>query len=927
MTIPSPTPTRPAAAGGRDFDALFDPRVVALVGASAAPTKWGHLLARNLLTGTDRRTVHLVSRSGGEILGHPVHRSLADLPERPDLVVVVVPVASVEQTVEDALAAGARAIVVITVGYRESGPEGAARERALADRVRAAGALLVGPNCNGVWNGAVQLDAMTWLDDPQTGSLAVVSQSGGIITELVSLGPRHDVGFSRLLSFGNQADVDAAELVRALTHDPATKVIAAYVEEFRDGRAFLEAAAEAIAAGKPVVLLAPPSSDPTRRAVASHTGSLLADDVARRAACRAVGIVQVETPPQLIEAVEALRARRAPRGPRVGVIADGGGQAVLGAGAAVARGLDVPGFSDDLERAIADATAGASARRNPVDITGGSHFELSDYADAVRVVAASGEVDAVVLTSMFGGYERQSVAYVADELAAAEALTTVAEDTGVPVVVHTWYGDTPGAQVLRAGGVPVFEDVGTALDAVVLLRDREDVHGLPAVAGRAEAPGDVATRGVLPADLPDAETFGDEPAGARPAAARPSIGGPRPATTPAGRAAYWRDRRVVEAAGIPVAAARPASTPDDAVLAADALGYPVVLKVLGRAHKSDDGGVVLDVASAAAVRAAAERLLGDRPGAELAVEAQAPLRDGVELLVGVRRDPSFGPLVVVGAGGLHAELHQDVAVALAPVDAARGERLVRSLRIAPLLAGARGRPVLDVAAAGRAVAALSAALDGPGSPDELEVNPLLVLPAGVLALDAHAVRPRDAADREAADRERPATATATATHAPASRTDTAVGVSPAPAAAAAGRAALPPADPAPLPPTTVGALVREARAAVRGLSPDDLRRELEERRPVLIDVRDVRERWKEGAIPGATHVPRGMLEFWADPTSEYHRAELDPERPVVAYCAGGWRSALAAVTLQRLGYRDVAHLDPGFSGWKAEGGAWEPVRR
>ncbi|MFZ0092254.1 MAG: CoA-binding protein, partial [Solirubrobacteraceae bacterium] len=276
----------------RSIAPLFAPTSVAVVGASADPRKWGNWLARGALRGEARRPAYLVNRRGGVLLGRRAFAALAELPERPDMVVIAVPFPALAGAVDDALAAGARAIVVISSGG--AGDASAALDASLADRVRKAGALLVGPNCLGVLDSGAQLELIP--NPLPAGSIGLISQSGNLALELGLLAAPERMGFSRFVSLGNQADVGATEIVEALADHEATELIALYVEDFRDGRAFAAAAGAAVAAGKPVVALAIERGQATSRSVRSHTGALASDGAAIEAACRAAGIARVRTP-------------------------------------------------------------------------------------------------------------------------------------------------------------------------------------------------------------------------------------------------------------------------------------------------------------------------------------------------------------------------------------------------------------------------------------------------------------------------------------------------------------------------------------------------------------------------------------------------------------------------------------------------------
>jgi acyl-CoA synthetase (NDP forming) len=677
----------------RDLRPLFDPRSVAIVGASNTPGKWGYWLAQGALQGEDRRSVYLVNRNGGEILGRTASRSLAELRESPELVVITVPADSFEDAVEAALEAGAKALVVISAGLGEGGAEGRERERAAVERIRAAGALLVGPNCLGLFDAETNLHLSS--NSVPSGPIGLISQSGNLALEVGMLADDVGLGFSRFVSIGNQADVQAAELIDDfLEHEP-TRVIAVYCEDFKDGRAFASAAARAVVAGKPVVLLAGGATTASARAASSHTGALVSDLVAIEAAARAAGIERVSTPKELVDVALARLLQPTAPGPRVGVVADGGGSTVIAADLAAAAGLELPELGTGSVRALEDILPPTAGTSNPVDLAGGGEYDVFNFARVVDTVLRADEIDTVFLTGYFGGYSTYSEEHAAREVEAATAMTEYAVDVGKPLVVQTMYWRSAAAAALRAGGIPVYRDLEGALRGIAAL---------------------VAAGAAHPSGVPDLPEQGSSIVSA----------------------GYWDARGLLESAGIEFAQARRATEQTAVLAAAEELGYPVVLKALGQLHKSDAGGVAVGLVDAAAVAAQLSRMATLTPS-EYSVERTAPVGEGVELIAGVRRDPRFGPVTLVGMGGVFTEVLADAAVALAPVDEKGADELIRSLRGAPLLTGARGRRPLDVSAAARTVAALSRVGAEHPEIDELEVNPLLVLPDGALGLDARIV--------------------------------------------------------------------------------------------------------------------------------------------------------------------------------------------
>jgi acetate---CoA ligase (ADP-forming) len=686
------TTSTPAA---RDLRALFDPKTVAIVGASATVGKWGNWLARNALRGKDRRRVFLVNRTAVEILGEPVYPTVGDVPETPELVVITIGSAGFEQAVEDALAAGALAIVGITAALGELGGASLETQRRLAGRVREAGAVLVGPNCLGVADTGTGLNVAFGEFVP--GPMAVVSQSGNIALELAKVSAKRGLGISRFISLGNQSDLTATELVDVLAGHEPTRVIAVYVEDFGDGREFLRAAQRSRAAGKPVVLLTVGSSRPAASAARSHTGALVSSSIAVEAACRAGGVLRVATSGEAVDLTLGLLMTRLPRGPRVGVVGDGGGHVALAADLLSEHGLAVPVLTQHLADRIAARLPANAATANPVDLAGGGERDFFNYSNTVQALLESGEVDSVMLTGYFGGYSEDDPQLARIERDVARAMAAAVEESNRPLIVQSMYPDAPTLDPLRAAQVPIYDDIQSA--ARVLARLVGHVaHG--------------------PSGIPGLEPV---------KAGAPVVPG------------YFATRRLLESAGLVFPEAREVTDSAGARRAAAAIGYPVALKALGSEHKSDRGGVRVGIASEAELDEALADMSSRLHPPSFSIERVAPGGAGVELLVGVRRDHSFGPIIVVGAGGLFAELAGDVAVGLAPVAEDEAAALIRSLRIAPRLLGARGAPLLDVAAAARAAVMLSklAALQ----PDirEIEINPLLVTAEGAIALDARIV--------------------------------------------------------------------------------------------------------------------------------------------------------------------------------------------
>jgi acetate---CoA ligase (ADP-forming) len=649
-------------------------------------------MARGALAGRDRREVYLVNRGGAAVLGSRSWPSLADLPGSPELVVVATPPGLVRQEVERGLDAGARCFVVITTGVGD--PASLRDELQLAELIRSRGARLLGPNCMGVVDHAAALQ-LCWGTVP-AGPVGLVSQSGNLSLEIGRLLGRAGLGLSRLVSLGNQQDIDAAEVLQGLVEHEPTRVIAAYIEDFRDGRRLARALARARAAGKPVLLLTVGRSAASGRAARSHTGALVSPLEVVDAAVAEAGALRLDSAGELVDTVTALLAPGLRGGSRVAIAADGGGQGALAADALAAAGLSVPPLRDATVSRLRRLLPAAAGVTNPVDLAGAGEADIRSYASVVDALLADPGVDTIVLSGYFGDYATSSPELAGAESAVAHSMADASAGAERPVVVHSMAtAPTPALQALRQRGIPVFERIE---------------HAAAAVANAAR------WASLAPAELP------------------------RFATAPAaGDGSYPRMRELLAGYGVSFPTARFVSDADSAAVAAADIGYPVVLKAMGLAHKTEEGGVALDLADEAALRAAFAVMRQRTRVASFAVEATARRPGSVELIMGVRHDPSFGPVAMAGIGGVTAELLADTAVGLAPLTRARARRMLGSLRHAPLLAGWRGAEPVDLDAVTAALVAISAA--GAEHPEysDLEVNPVLAYPGGAIALDAHGV--------------------------------------------------------------------------------------------------------------------------------------------------------------------------------------------
>jgi acyl-CoA synthetase (NDP forming) len=679
--------------GTADLDHLWDPEAVTVVGASADPSKWGWFLARGALRGAGRRRVHLVNRRGGEVAGAPSVRTLDEIDGPLGLVVLSVPAAAVPGVVEEALSRGATGFVGITAGIdRAVGRAGAERE--LGEQVRAAGARIIGPNCLGIFDAETDLH-LAW-GDFEPGHIGVISQSGQLGTEIAGLAAQRGLGVSRFVSVGNQVDVSVAESLAALVDHGATRVAIVYAESFGDGAALVEAVRRMRAAGKQTIVLTVGASGASQAAAASHTGSMTSGMDVVDAACRAAGALRVETPTQAVELAALLSQTPLPAGGRVALVADSGGQGAIAADVAEAAGLDVVPFSDARRAQLAALLPADAGVGNPIDLAGGGEQDLAVYAKVVESCLEDPAVDAVVLSGYFGSYAVDTPVQADAEVAVVEALVAAGAAHGKPVLVHSMCPASRSLDRARELGLPVFVSIESALGALSgAVRIGRDA--------RAVEPG-----------LP-------------PVGSPPLVDG------------YLGARVLLQSVGIAFPPATEVRTAGAVRSAAQDLPGPWVLKADWIEHKTEHGAVVVGLRDVDAAVAAFEEMHARLGEGSYVLEQMDGRPECVEVIAGLRHDPAFGPVVMVGAGGTEAELWRDTVLELAPVSVATAHSMLERLVSHRLLTGWRGRPAVDVDALARTVSALSQLGGVPGL-SEVEVNPLRAGADGVLAVDALVIR-------------------------------------------------------------------------------------------------------------------------------------------------------------------------------------------
>lgn len=678
---------------------LFEPRSVAVVGALGPPGSVPHDIFENLLHSGFVGTLYPVAPGKEHVCSVRAYRYVLDIDRDVDLAVIVYPSGVVERAIEQCARKHIPAAIIISAGFREAGPEGVAREEAVKRICRDAGIVLVGPNCLGVINTDphVMLNASFAMRMPLHGSIAFISQSGALCTAVLDYAQDKKIGFSKFVSFGNRAGVTEMDLLRYLHRDEQTRVILMYLEEIADGRALLEAAREVThgAGGKPIFAIKAGRTAEGAAAAASHTGSLATEDRLCDDLFAEAGIVRVDGLEQLFNAAVLHDADRRPAGERIGIVTNGGGPGVMATDAAVRVGLQVPRLADPTRNRLRGALPPTANLNNPVDVIGDARADR--YQSAIEAVLEDPQIDQllVILTP-------QSMT---DVKSIARTVIDARRQTA-KLVACSFMGSSDvaeGVAMLQHEGVPHYI--------------------LPEWACRAFA------------DLRRA-ALGAQPAGAEPAPSydRSTV----QAIIDRAGTGYLTEAEVLailDACDLPVPPVALARSCDEAVSAAERVGFPAALRVVSRdvIHKTEAGGVRLNLQSTLDVRAAWDRMMTDvRAKVPRAVIEGALVRrmlpDGCEVIIGARRDRAFGPVVMFGLGGTYVELFKDVAFASAPLTCSAAGELIQRTLAARLLSGLRRKPPCDLDAVARHVAAVSRLVADFERIEELDINPLICWP-------------------------------------------------------------------------------------------------------------------------------------------------------------------------------------------------------
>lgn len=689
----------------RSIHRLLAPRSIAVIGASRTAGTIGREIFGNLLNNGFQGPVYPVHPTALHIGGVRAYPSLAAVPDEVDLAIVVVPAARVLEVVEECGRHGVRGVIVISAGFAETGPDGTELERQVVTAARGAGMRIIGPNCMGVINTHpdVSMNATFAPTAPSLGRVAFSSQSGGLGIAVLEEAERRGLGLSSFVSVGNKADVSGNDLLRFWQQDGNTDVILLYLESFGNPQHFARIARE-VSATKPIVAVKAGRTSAGTRAASSHTAALASSDRAVDALFARTGVIRVETLEELFDVAQVLTAQPIPAGRRVAIVSNSGGPGILAADACESRGLTVPELSDATQASLRSFLPAAAGVRNPVDLVASG--SAADYQRAIQAALADDGIDAVLV--LF------TPPLVTEAEDVARAIMNATSGATKPVVANFLpMAHAPSALTAPDRRVPSFAFPESAVRALA----RVCQYG----AWRLRPPG------VIPS-LP----------GPRPAAAEAVIraalaGHPDGAWLDAGQIG-----ELLAAYSIPEARTVMARSEQEAVDAAGSIGYPVVVKASGSklVHKSDVGGVRLGIGSPDQVRQAFAEMrakLGEQMDGVL---VQPLVPRGVEAIIGVVHDLSFGPLIMFGAGGTGVELFGDRAFRLAPITRSDAADLVRSLQVSPLFFGYRGAPEVDVAALESLLVQVGRLASEVPEVAEMDLNPVIASAAGVVAVDA-----------------------------------------------------------------------------------------------------------------------------------------------------------------------------------------------
>ena len=702
-----------------NLDRLFDPRSIAVIGASNKRRSVGYILLRNLIGAEYDGIVFPVNPTAAAVQGIQAYASISQVPRKIDLAVIAVPAKGVPEVVRECGEAGVAGAVIVSSGFKEIGAQGRKLEEEVLAIAESYGLRIVGPNCLGYIRPALNLNVTFAHVMPEPGRVAFFSQSGALGTAILDWAAFNHIGFSAFVSVGSMSDVDFGDLIDYFGADQHTSSIILYVESITDARKFMSAARH-FAKTKPIIVVKSGRTARSAQAAASHTGAIAGDDTLYSAAFRRAGVVRVEEIGDLFDCSETLSRQTSPRGPRLAIVTNAGGPGVMASDRLLDLGGELAELSPATDEALRAVLPSFAARGNPVDVGGDAAAER--YSAATEILMQDPNIDGIIaiLTPQAMSYPTET----------AQALVRVSQAHQRKPLLTSFMGEIKVADAVRAfraAHVPTFDTPENAVRAYMYMYEYTR-----SLASLYETPADI-----LPNFNPDREAvkkiFIDV---AR--AGREILG-------------EVEAKQVLAAYDIPVVATKVARTPEECARLAEEIGFPVAIKILSHqiTHKSDVGGVALNVRSgpeaANQFTKITERVRHAQPEAKIeGVTVQAMSRGGYEIIIGSKRDSTFGPALMFGMGGTGVELYRDVAVDFPPLNQALARAMIQSTKVSRLLEGYRGTPAVDMTALEQALEKFSYLLVDFPEIVEMDANPLQVRPDGLSVLDARIViEPKD----------------------------------------------------------------------------------------------------------------------------------------------------------------------------------------
>ena len=700
----------------RPLSPIFSPQSVAVIGATETIGSVGRTILENLIKGGFAGVIYPVNPKRDTVLGIKAYTSILTVPATPDLAVIITPPATVPAIVKDCGVKGVKGVIIISAGFKEIGAPGVELERQVLEEARKAGIRIVGPNCLGVMVPAAKLNATFAADMARPGSVGFISQSGALCTAILDWSLKENVGFSAFVSLGSMLDVGWGDLISHLGDDPNTKSIVIYMESIGDARSFLSAARE-VALTKPIIVIKPGRTEAAAKAAASHTGSLTGSDEVLQAAFQRVGVLRVDSISELFDMAEVLAKQPRPKGPRLCIVTNAGGPSVIATDMLIGSGAQLADLTPETMAAFNAILPPTWSHNNPVDIIGDAKPEL--YAKSLEIASKDPNTDGilVILTPQA----------MTDPTATAECLKPYAHIPNKPVLA-SWMGAdivAKGEDILNAANIPTFKYPDRAAKSFYYMwRYSENLRQLyetPAMP-QDDAHGEI-DRDLAAAIIKEVRKSG------------------RTLLT------EFESKKLLAAYGIPTVETHIATTESDAVKQAARLGFPVVLKLHSETitHKTDVGGVQLNLRTASAVRQAfktIETSCAKKAGKEhfQGVTVQPMIKlDGYEIIIGSSVDPQFGPVLLFGTGGQLVEVYKDRALGLPPLNATLARRMMERTKIFTALQGVRGRKASNIAALEQILVRFSQLVVEQPWIAEIDINPLLVSAERIFALDGRVV--------------------------------------------------------------------------------------------------------------------------------------------------------------------------------------------